>query len=244
MIVRDLGLVEYRAAWALQQELFDAALAGVISGSEARSASGGSGSTLGSDSGGSGADDVLLLCEHPPVYTLGKSGVAANMLASGERLRAIGADFVQIDRGGDITYHGPGQLVGYPILNLAHFGMGLREYIFALEQTIIDTLAAFGITAGRSKGAAGVWLSPSADGVNAAPLRKIAAIGVRSSRFVTMHGFALNVSTDMSFFELINPCGFTDRGVTSMIRELSHAPTMEAVKMEYIKAFNRIFSVR
>lgn len=207
MIVRDLGTMEYRAAWALQREVFD------------RVAQGG--------------EEELLLCEHPPVYTLGKSGHAENMLAGEERLRAMGADFVHIDRGGDITFHGPGQLVAYPILDLQRHGMGLREYIFSLEQSIIDTLAVLGITAGRSEGAAGVWLER--------PLRKIAAIGVRSSRFVTMHGFALNVSTDLAWFGHINPCGFTDRGVTSMARELGSVPSMDEVKREYKKVFQELF---
>ncbi len=205
---RDLGTINYREAWDLQRRFFDA----LLSGSE---------------------DDTLLLCEHPHVYTLGKSGREDNMLIGETFLNSIGADFVHIDRGGDITYHGPGQLVGYPILDLQHFGMGLRDYINVLEQTIIDTLADFGIAAGRSEGAAGVWLE--------GPLRKIAAIGVRSSRYVTMHGFALNVDPALEYFGYINPCGFADRGVTSMARELGHAPAMDEVKDCFVDHFGRRF---
>jgi lipoyl(octanoyl) transferase len=210
--VEDLGLMEYRRAWDLQREAFDRVMAG--------------------------GEEVLLLTEHPHVYTLGKSGREDNMLVGETFLKKIGADMVRIDRGGDITYHGPGQLVGYPILDLQRHGMGLREYIFALEQSLIDTLATFGIEAGRSEGAAGVWLG---GGEKRGPLRKIAAIGVRSSRYVTMHGFALNVDPQMEYFAHINPCGFADRGVTSMARELNAAPTMDEVKREFVRSFEALF---
>ncbi len=202
--VEDPGLVDYRRAWDIQKRYFNALLEG-------------------------SGEEVLILCEHPHVYTLGKSGQADNMLVGETFLKKIGADFVQIDRGGDITYHGPGQLVGYPILDLKCHGMGLREYIFALEQSLIDTLDMFGIAAGRSEGAAGVWLQR--------PLRKIAAIGVRSSRYVTMHGFALNVDPQMEYFAHINPCGFADRGVTSMARELGRQPDMAELKRTFVEKF-------
>jgi lipoyl(octanoyl) transferase len=214
--VEDLGLMEYRRAWDIQREAFERVMAG--------------------------GEEVLLLTEHPHVYTLGKSGREDNMLVGETFLKKIGADFVQIDRGGDITYHGPGQLVGYPILDLQRHGMGLREYIHALEQSLIDTLAAFGIEAGRSSGAAGVWLGVEENGKpTRGPLRKIAAIGVRSSRYVTMHGFALNVDPQMEYFAHINPCGFADRGVTSMARELGRQVEMADVKRAFVESFEALF---
>ncbi|MDY0086359.1 MAG: lipoyl(octanoyl) transferase LipB, partial [Bacteroidales bacterium] len=137
-----------------------------------------------------------------------------------------GASFYRINRGGDITYHGPGQIVGYPIINLDRFEIGVREYIFRLEEAVILTLAKFDISASRLEGATGVWLDPEVKGKS----RKICAIGVRASRGVTMHGFAFNVNTDLRFYDYINPCGFTDRGVTSMEKELGTAQDIEKVK--------------
>ena len=179
-----------------------------------------------------GADDAgtVLLVEHPPVYTLGKSGHAENLLVNQEALEAMGAQFFHIDRGGDITFHGPGQLVCYPILDLERIGIGLREYIEALEEAVIRTVAEYGIAAGRIAGASGVWIDPG----KARP-RKICAIGVRSSRYVTMHGFALNVTTDLEWFSRINPCGFTDRGVTSIAAETGSQPSMQEVKQLVIR---------
>ena len=158
---------------------------------------------------GDTSDDAgwLLTVEHPPVYTLGKSGKAQNLLVGEEFLRAMGAEYYHIDRGGDITFHGPGQAVCYPILDLARLGIGLREYIFRLEESVIEVVGRYGIEGAPASQA------PRASGSSregAAP-RKICAIGVRASRFVTMHGFALNVSTDLEWFGLINPCGFVDR---------------------------------
>ncbi len=203
---RDLGLTKYKECWDYQQSLFD----GVLSQK----------SNKDSHAGG-----YLLLVEHPAVYTLGKSGKEGNMLVSEAYLREIGAEFYHIDRGGDITFHGEGQLVGYPILDLEKIGVGLREYICAIEQAIIRTVADFGLTAGRLDGASGVWI---VDG-EMAP-RKICAIGVRASRFVTMHGFALNVSTNLDYFSHINPCGFVDRGVTSIEKEVGESVSMDRVK--------------
>lgn len=173
---------------------------------------------------------TILLVEHPPVYTLGKSGHAENLLIGREALEAMGAQFFHIDRGGDITFHGPGQLVCYPILDLERIGIGLREYIEALEEAVIRTVAEYGIAAGRIAGASGVWIDPG----KARP-RKICAIGVRSSRYVTMHGFALNVTTDLEWFSRINPCGFTDRGVTSIAAETGSQPSMQEVKQLVIR---------
>lgn len=181
---------------------------------------------------------TVLLTEHRPVYTLGKSGHAENLLVDRQALEAMGARFFHIDRGGDITFHGPGQLVCYPILDLEKIGIGLREYIDALEEAVIRTVARLGIRAGRIAGASGVWIDPEADRP-----RKICAIGVRSSRYVTMHGFALNVQTDLRWFARINPCGFTDRGVTSIARETGEKPDMEHVKMLVIENLSEILNV-
>lgn len=199
--------MEYEACWKLQQAIFDATLA--------RKAA-----HLTSESAGE-----LLLVEHPPVYTLGKSGKNENLLVSEQYLASLGAAFFHIDRGGDITFHGPGQLVGYPILDLEMIGIGLRDYIHSLEEAAIRTVGHYGIKAGRSEGASGVWLD-----AGTTKMRKICAIGVRSSRFVTMHGFGLNVNTDLGWFEKINPCGFRDRGVTSIQRETGREISMDEVK--------------
>lgn len=204
---RDLGTMEYEACWKMQQAIFDATLA--------RKAA-----HLTSESAGE-----LLLVEHPPVYTLGKSGKNENLLVSEQYLASLGAAFFHIDRGGDITFHGPGQLVGYPILDLEMVGIGLRDYIHSLEEAAIRTVGHYGIKAGRSEGASGVWLDSGTT-----KMRKICAIGVRSSRFVTMHGFGLNVNTDLGWFEKINPCGFRDRGVTSIQRETGREISMDEVK--------------
>lgn len=204
---RDLGTMEYEACWKMQQAIFDATLA--------RKAA-----HLTSESAGE-----LLLVEHPSVYTLGKSGKNENLLVSEQYLASLGAAFFHIDRGGDITFHGPGQLVGYPILDLEMIGIGLRDYIHSLEEAAIRTVSHYGIKAGRSEGASGVWLD-----AGTTKMRKICAIGVRSSRFVTMHGFGLNVNTDLGWFEKINPCGFRDRGVTSIQKETGREISMDEVK--------------
>lgn len=222
---RDLGLKEYKECWDYQQSLFDALLA------RKRSVSF---EALGCDDAG-----YLLLVEHPAVYTLGKSGKDANLLVGEEQLRRIGASFYHIDRGGDITFHGEGQLVGYPILDLELIGIGLRRYIEVVEQAMIRTVAEFGIEAGRVEGASGVWICER--GVSP---RKICAIGVRSSRFVTMHGFALNVSTDLSWFSHINPCGFVDRGVTSIECEVGQKVAMDDVKQLVVKFLGEELNVK
>jgi lipoyl(octanoyl) transferase len=171
-------------------------------------------------------DNHLLFVEHPHVYTLGKSGNQNNLLIDDGFLKKINATYYHIDRGGDITYHGPGQIVGYPIFDLEQFGMHIKQYVFALEQAIINTLENYGISGERLPGATGVWLEPDTKKV-----RKISAIGVKASRQVTMHGFAFNVSTDLNYFNYINPCGFQDKGVTSLAKELGKEPDMAEVKM-------------
>ena len=222
VLLMDLGVMEYDSCRHLQQSLFDELLAAKAE------------PTLGMP------PQRLLLVEHPPVYTLGKSGKEANLLVNTAHLESLGATFHQTDRGGDITFHGPGQIVGYPILDLEREGMGLRAYIETIEQTVIDTLADYGIVAGRSQGAAGVWLAPH----RGRPLRKICAIGVRSSRYVTMHGFALNVNTNLDWFELINPCGFTDRGVTSIAKELGREVDVAEVKSRLVAHFAENINVK
>lgn len=218
---RDLGLIDYMECWKLQEDIFDALIRAKQEGIPADE------------------KQTLLLCEHPHVYTLGRSGAEANMLIDGDFLKKIGASYYHTNRGGDITYHGPGQLVGYPILDLERFGMGLKDYVHGLEQTIIETIAEYGIIGGRSDGATGVWLDADARG----GLRKICAIGVRSSHYVTMHGFALNVDPRMEYYNYINPCGFTDRGVTSMAQELGAEVEMNRVKEVYLDKFARVFGV-
>ncbi len=166
---------------------------------------------------------VFLLVEHPPVYTLGKNGRLDHLLLSEEALRARGAEFFHIDRGGDITFHGPGQLVGYPILDLDRFFTDIHRYLRELEETIIRTCADYGLQAGRVARRTGVWIGPDARG----PERKICAMGIRCSRWVTMHGFAFNLNTELRYFSYIVPCGISDRGVTSLATELGH-PVDEA----------------
>lgn len=177
----------------------------------------------------------IVFCEHPHVYTLGRSGKEANMLLGEEQLQSIGATLYHIDRGGDITYHGPGQQVCYPILNLEEFGLGLKEYVHLLEEAVIGVCASYGIEAGRVDKATGVWL----DG-DTSRARKICAIGVRSSHYVTMHGLALNVNTDLRYFSYINPCGFVDKGVTSLQHELGREVSMAEVKERLGKELFRL----
>lgn len=242
----DLGLIDYEQAWELQRSLFDGLLArkseaskGNVESEEAPAeaeqavaCSTEVQATL-NDAG------YVLLCEHNPVYTLGKSGHKENILFTEQLLRQIGATFFHIDRGGDITFHGPGQIVGYPILDLEKLGIGLRDYIAALEQSVIDCVAEYGIKAGRMEGAAGVWIEEQGR-----PPRKICAIGVRSSRYVTMHGFALNVATDLRYFTYINPCGFVDRGVCSIESEVGHTVSIEEVKEKIINCLEKNLNVK
>lgn len=179
----------------------------------------------------------LLLCEHPHVYTLGKSGKPEHLLANNERLQQLDATFCKTNRGGDITYHGPGQIVGYPVLDLEKFFTDLGRYMRALEEVIIRTIAQYGIVGERLPEATGVWI----DAGDPQKARKICAMGVRCSRWITLHGWALNVTTDMSYFDAIVPCGIVDKGVTSMARELGFAPDPEDVKKHIKAAFEQVF---
>jgi lipoyl(octanoyl) transferase len=244
VLYKDLGRMGYSECWDLQRSLFDRALnakrnGGAKEGGEEASQSAASVAENKANDLGAYEAGWLLLVEHNPVYTLGKSGKSENMLVSEEYLRSIGAEFFHIDRGGDITFHGPGQVVGYPILDLEQVGIGLREYIDSIEGAVIDLCAEYGIVAGRVEGASGVWL----DG-GTARARKICAIGVKSSRYVTMHGFALNVNTDLRYFNHINPCGFADRGVTSLQKELGREVSMEEVKEKVINHLSEKLNVK
>lgn len=239
-LVRDLGLMEYGDCWALQQRLFDQLLA--------RKRGAGAADTAEAATRLSAMDPlpeagVILTVEHPPVYTLGKSGHAENLLIPRAALEALGARFFHIDRGGDITFHGPGQLVCYPILDLERLGIGLRDYIDALEEAVIRTVGRYGIEAGRIAGASGVWLGEGITPRSTGRQRKVCAIGVRSSRYVTMHGLALNVATDLEWFSRINPCGFTDRGVASIERECGRSVPMDEVKTLLVNFLSEILNV-
>lgn len=221
---RHLGRMGYAQALEVQREEFARMLAAKNDGHSDKTRAG-----------------TLFTVEHPAVYTLGKNGLAANLLVGEERLKAEGAEFYRTDRGGDITFHGEGQIVGYPVLDLEVTGTSLRDYVDTLEQAVIDTLLQYGIVSGRSEGASGVWLWEGCTAGQTAPrnqkmsrLRKICAIGVRASRYITMHGFALNVATDLRRFAMINPCGFTDRGVTSMQQELGTTPDIDEVRLAVV----------
>ena len=244
VLYKDLGRMGYSECWDLQRSLFDRALnakrnGGAKEGGEEAAQSAASVAENKANDLGAYEAGWLLLVEHNPVYTLGKSGKSENMLVSEEYLRSIGAEFFHIDRGGDITFHGPGQVVGYPILDLEQVGIGLREYIDSIEGAVIELCAEYGIVAGRVEGASGVWL----DG-GTSRARKICAIGVKSSRYVTMHGFALNVNTDLRYFNHINPCGFADRGVTSLQKELGREVSMEEVKKKVINHLSEKLNVK
>ena len=214
---QDWGLVEYNEAWAKQESLFNGSIEKKMQGLP--------------------TDNYLFFCEHPHVYTLGKSGDEQNMLLSMIQLQAKHATFVHSNRGGDITYHGPGQVVGYPIFDLANFELGLKQYIFRIEEAIIQTLSSYKIPTTRLEGSTGVWLD-----VGKPTCRKICAIGVRSSRYVTMHGFALNVNTQLEYFNYINPCGFIDKGVTSMEKELGAKVDMDELKARLRNCIEEQFS--
>jgi lipoyl(octanoyl) transferase len=215
----DWGLIPYTEAYEKQKILFEAAIERKIACKSLQ--------------------NIVVFCEHPHVVTIGKHGLDANLLFPEEVLKKKQVELFHVDRGGDVTYHGPGQLVGYPILDLETFHIGLKEYIYRIEEVIIDLLAEYNIKGERLQGATGVWIDADHPGKS----RKICAIGVRSNRYVTMHGFALNVSTDLDYFHLINPCGFRDKGITSMENELNRQINMNEVKSRLLKYFIRKFRV-
>jgi lipoyl(octanoyl) transferase len=217
---RDLGRMEYQQAWDLQEELLR--------------------QNIGCKTEGRPTTHHLLFVEHPPVYTLGKSGKREHVLIGEEEMRERKIEFYQTNRGGDITYHGPGQLVGYPIFDLERFYTDIGRYLRELEEVIILTLADYGLNGERSKGETGVWLDPDVPG----KARKICAMGVRCSRWVTMHGFALNVQTDLSYFGHIVPCGIADKSVTSLEQELGYKPSEAEVKQRVKKNFESVFQIQ
>ncbi len=220
----ELGTMDYKEAWDYQEDLFKQIL-------DIKIANRREGLTT-------GTPNYLLFIEHPHVYTLGKSGDMANMLLNEKQLEAKGASFYKINRGGDITYHGPGQIVGYPILDLENFFTDIHKYLRLLEEMVILTLAEYGITGTRSEGETGVWLD-----VGTPFARKICAMGVRASRWVTMHGFAFNVNADLGFFDNIIPCGIRGKAVTSLHVELGIAKVDEAeVKEKLLKHFSELFA--
>lgn len=211
---KDIGLKDYKETWDYQAELFNRLV------DFKKNVSGKSEQNTERPAG------TLIFVEHPHVYTLGKSGSENNLLVDYIQLKARNASFYRIDRGGDITYHGPGQLVGYPIFDLDAINVSLKEYIYKLEEAIIRTLSEYSLIASRLEGGTGVWLDPEIKG----KARKICAIGVKASRYITMHGFAFNVNTDLDYFGYINPCGFTDKGVTSLEKELGVKQDFSEVK--------------
>ena len=212
IILTDWGTIDYREAWRRQEEIFDR--------------------QIDNKQNNLPTENNLIFCEHPHVYTIGKSGNAGNMLIDDGTVPVY-----RTDRGGDITYHGFGQIVGYPVFDLESLGIGLREYITRLEEAVIRLLDDYDIEGGHYAEGTGVWI----DTALPSKTRKICAIGVKSSRYVTMHGFALNVNTDLSYFGRINPCGFTDRGVTSMKKELGKSLDIDEVKQKLFKHIEEVF---
>ncbi|MBI9054081.1 MAG: lipoyl(octanoyl) transferase LipB [Bacteroidales bacterium] len=222
----DLGLIDYKNAWDYQESTFADYLQ---IKAESRD--------LPEDKQ-IDIEGKLLFCEHPHVYTLGKSGEQNNLLINDEFLNKIQATYFKTNRGGDITYHGPGQIVGYPIIDLERFNLQVKQYIANLEESIILMLKEYGIESERLKGATGVWLETETN-----KARKICAIGVKASRFITMHGFALNVNTNLEYFNHINPCGFIDKGVTSMQKELGEEVDLEKVKDVLKEKIEQVFGM-
>ena len=227
----DLGIIEYKTAWDYQEKLLQQ---NVAIKSAARQA-------------GEDADPKtlltrhhFLLCEHQPVYTLGKSGDLSNVLLTPDQLAQKQISFFHTNRGGDITFHGPQQIVGYPILDLEKFKTDIGLYLRNMEEAIIETIAEYGIKGERSKGETGVWIEPGIPGRE----RKICAIGVRCSRWVTMHGFALNVNTDLNYFNFIIPCGIQNKQVTSIEKEMGKKANYEEVKEKLKRNFEKVFEVK
>ena len=208
----DLKLIEYKQAWDLQESLLNRIAAVKLSNRGL------------SEDSKEITENFLLFCQHPHVYTLGKSGDGSHLLLQESFLSTIGATYFKTNRGGDITYHGPGQLVGYPILDLENFYTDIHLYLRMLEEAIIKTCEGYGLVAGRIDGLTGVWINPTQEDA-----RKICAMGVKASRWISMHGLALNVNTDLSYFSHIVPCGIATRGVTSLQQELGQKMDIQAV---------------
>jgi len=224
---KDLGLRDYKETWDYQAELFKKIIEGKKSERGVR------------QDEYQDLPGTLIFVEHPHVYTLGKSGSENNILMDLLQMRARNATFFRTDRGGDVTYHGPGQIVGYPIFDLGLLRIGLKEYIFRLEEAIIRSIREFGISGSRLSGSTGVWLDAGIPGKE----RKICAIGVKVSRYVTMHGFALNVNTDLTYFDHINPCGLIDKGVSSLEKEFNSKQDFECVKTVVRDKMREVFDL-
>jgi lipoyl(octanoyl) transferase len=220
VIFEDLGRIRYKEAWDYQEKLFESVIRQKLEKSEDK-------------------QQYLLFCEHEHVYTIGKSGNRQNLLIARSVCESKQIDLHEIDRGGDITYHGPGQLVVYPIIDLEQFQIGIKRYISLLEDVVIETLGEYGVEGEKDEKAMGVWIDPA----HPAKARKICAIGVRASRFVTMHGLALNVNSDLSYFNYINPCGFTDRGVTSLQKELGREVDFQELSLKVKQNFQHVFGM-
>lgn len=215
----DFGQRGYRETWNYQEQLLDTLIHAKLQGQT--------------------VTGQLIFVEHLPVYTIGKSGNAANMLLNPMQLAEKHVECIKVDRGGDITYHGPGQLVAYPIIDLDQLEIGVKEYVHRLEEIVIRTVADYGISGERLEGATGVWLES-----HTSRARKICAIGVKCSRSITMHGLALNVNTDLTYFSNINPCGFVDKGVTSIEREVGHPVDFDEVKVRMRCYFEEVMGIR
>ncbi|MAO71584.1 MAG: lipoyl(octanoyl) transferase [Flavobacteriales bacterium] len=211
VIFKDLGLIDYKKCWDYQEEIFAKTI-------EIKTKNRKSNRSV-------ETKNTLIFCEHPHVYTLGKSGDENNLLVNAEYLKKVGASFYKINRGGDVTYHGPGQIVGYPILDLENFFTDIHKYLRLLEEAVILTLKEYGLNGERSEGETGVWLD-----VGSSKARKICALGVKTSRWVSMHGFAFNVNSDLSYFGNIVPCGIVDKQVTSLQKELNKEMDMREAK--------------
>lgn len=219
ILVRQLGYMRYEEAWKYQDSLFQSIIQSKV------------------ESGSYSGPDYLLCVEHPPVYTIGKSGKINHLLVSEDFLQQNGIEFYRNNRGGDITFHGPGQMVVYPVLDLEHFFTDLKKYMRLLEEAVIRVLLEYGISAGRSAGETGVWLDADIPSKS----RKICALGVRTSRWVSMHGLALNINTDLKYFQHIVPCGIENKGVTSMQKELNRTIEPEEVFEKFVHHFLEIF---
>ena len=224
----DLGLMDYQQAWDYQTNLFQSIVDLKVQNR-----------TLATNQQQT-TNNYLLFCEHPHVFTLGKSGDEKNLLVKKEDLHNIEATYYHINRGGDITYHGPGQIVVYPILDLENFFTDIHQYMRLLEESVIQTLAEFNVPAGRIKGLTGVWI----DGDNEKSARKICALGVKSSRWVTMHGLAFNVNTLLEYFNYIVPCGINDKAVTSLEKELRSRPDLQQVKIILKEKMATLFNMQ
>lgn len=225
VLFQDLGVIDYKVCWDYQEQLFNETISQKIANRELE------------PNKQTPTKNHLLFVEHPHVYTLGKSGDASHLLINENQLQEKNATYYKINRGGDITYHGPGQLVAYPILDLDNFFTDIHKYLRLLEETIILTLDEYGIKAGRSKGETGVWL----DEDNIFKARKICAMGVRCSRWVTMHGWGFNVNSNLDYFSNIVPCGIQDKAVTSLNKELGEEVDMSEIKKKLLKHFASLF---